>query len=213
MAKSSGFPKIIAGGHGSMVPAPPLCGTGAALLPDRWYDPARRATGTLPDLWLPTPLPARIVHSGFIFRMILIRPATTADHPALAGIFISSRRHAFPWEDPRCLQTEDFEAQTEGEVIRLAEEASTGQPLGFISVWTPERFIHHLFVHPARLGQGIGRLLLDDLASWLPHPWRLKCKTANQAAHGFYLHLGWRELCRVDDPTGEYALMEFGATA
>ncbi|MDB6135168.1 MAG: family acetyltransferase [Verrucomicrobiales bacterium] len=97
--------------------------------------------------------------------MIIIRPATPADLPVLAGIFLSSRQHAFPWEDASSFQTGDFDAQREGEVIRLAEDASTGQPLGFISVWTPERFIHHLFVDPDRLGQGVGRRLLDDLAS------------------------------------------------
>lgn len=142
--------------------------------------------------------------------MIHIRLATPADHPALAEIFLASRRHAFPWENPQSFQLTDFAVQTEGEVIRLAEDDSTGQVLGFISVWTPERFIHHLFVDPARLGQGTGRLLLEDLSSWLPQPWQLKCKTANRPAYGFYLHLGWRELSRADDPTGEYALMEFG---
>lgn len=141
---------------------------------------------------------------------IRIRPATEDDHPALAEIFLASRQHAFPWEDHASYRLTDFAAQTEGEIIRLAEDETTGRPLGFSSVWEPGRFIHHLFVDPDALGCGIGRLLLEDLAAWLPPPWRLKCKTSNRPAHGFYLHLGWRELSRADNATGEYALMEFG---
>ncbi|MES2706200.1 MAG: GNAT family N-acetyltransferase [Verrucomicrobiota bacterium] len=144
--------------------------------------------------------------------MPIVRPATPEDHPALAEIFLSSRRHAFPWCDPASFVLNDFAAQTEGEIIQLAEEED-GTPLGFISVWEPEAFIHHLFVDPRHLGRGIGGRLVDSLHAWLPLPWRLKCKTANLPALGFYLRRGWRELSRVEDVSGQYALMEFGPPA
>ena len=117
---------------------------------------------------------------GFSF----VRRATEADHAALAELFLTTRRHAFPWVPPGEFQLSDFTLQTEGEIIHLADDRQ-GRPLGFISVWQPTGFIHHLFVHPDCHRQGIGKRLLGSLHDWLPQTWRLKCQTANRAALAF----------------------------
>jgi ribosomal protein S18 acetylase RimI-like enzyme len=120
-----------------------------------------------------------------------IRPALEADHAALAELFLLARRDSFTWEDAAAFKLEDFAVQTEGEVIHLAEEEEGGELLGFLSVWEPESFVHHLFIAPGHRRRGVGRALLSDLQWRMPGPFRLKCVAANEAALAFYRRLGW----------------------
>ncbi|MEQ8484456.1 MAG: GNAT family N-acetyltransferase [Pseudomonadales bacterium] len=43
------------------------------------------------------------------------------------------------------------------------------------SIWTPDGFIHHLYVDPEFIGGGIGTLLLDATIRRLSKPVVLKC--------------------------------------
>src|ERR1700722_8527762 len=106
---------------------------------------------------------------------INIRRAEAKDSAALARIFVDSRLAAFYWQNPARFRLEDFEKETAGETGFVAEDGN-GELLGFISVWEPERFIHHLYIAPGELRRGIGKLLLESLSSWLPLPYQLKCK-------------------------------------
>jgi GNAT superfamily N-acetyltransferase len=139
---------------------------------------------------------------------MLIRPALPADHAALADLYLRARLAAFTWRDPAGFHADDFARDTEGELIHLAEESPGGAILGFLSLWEPENFIHHLFVAPAHLRRGIGHALLADLHERLPGPSRLKCLTANLPALAFYRKLGWTEIDRGHSADGEYLLME-----
>lgn len=139
--------------------------------------------------------------------MIQIRLATASDHPELSRIFLSARRESFVWCDPLSFHLHDFAKQTTGEKIYLADGADFGA-LGFISIWEPDGFVHHLYVAPEWQGCGIGTLLLQSLHAWLPLPYRLKCLLANTVAYDFYLKRGWREIETGSDPLGDYALME-----
>ncbi|RYX86446.1 GNAT family N-acetyltransferase [bacterium] len=139
--------------------------------------------------------------------MIQIRPATDADIPTLAPLFLETRIKAFPWFPPESFHLDDFVRDTAGEDVYLAHDSNLC-PLGFISVWTPDSFIHHLFVSPDEQGRGIGSLLLQSLDSWLPRPYRLKCLLANRPAKAFYVRHGWKVVSTGDDPQGQYALME-----
>lgn len=141
-------------------------------------------------------------------RPIHIRKAEKTDYVTLATIFLESRRRAYHWRDLAGLKLEDFEVQTAGEVIFLAEDERQ-EILGFISVWEPERFVHHLFVAPDHQRNGIGKRLLDSLSSWLPLPYRLKCKEKNLAARAFYAKHGWTEVGRGSDEHGEYLILEY----
>src|ERR1035438_8641613 len=91
-------------------------------------------------------------------RTIHIRKAEESDFAALATIFLAARRQAYHWRDPAELKREDFEPQTAGEAIFLAEDERQ-EILGFISVWELERFVHHLFVALDHQRHGIGKRL------------------------------------------------------
>lgn len=147
------------------------------------------------------------------FHMLSIRKAIPEDLPTLADIFLSSRQQAFHWIDPSTFLLEDFTPQTEGEIIYVAHEEDN-VPIGFISLWEPDRFVHHLFIAEPHRGKGIGKALLDQLPAWLPgpSPYSLKCLMDNKPAMQFYHHLGWRELSRGMDSFGQYALLEFFPT-
>src|SRR5882757_3789046 len=103
---------------------------------------------------------------------IRIRRAEAKDGAALARIFVESRLEAFYWQNPARFRLQDFEKETTGEAVFVAEDSS-GKLLGFISVWEPDRFIHHLYISPGELRRGIGKQLLESLSSWLPLPYQL----------------------------------------
>jgi len=138
---------------------------------------------------------------------MLIRPALPSDQAALADLYLRSRRATFTWRYPADFQLDDFARDTEGELIHLAE-SEDGTILGFLSLWEPDRFIHHLFIAPDHLRQGIGQALLADLHQRLPGPFRLKCLTANLPALAFYRSVGWTEVDRETSSDGEYLLLE-----
>ena len=88
----------------------------------------------------------------------------------------------------RTISVDDFERESEGELTFVA--ITGGIVRGYISIWEPEWFVHHLYVDPSASGAGIGRVLLEhtwELAS--PQPLRLKCQTANTNAISFYRYL------------------------
>ncbi|RYD19560.1 MAG: N-acetyltransferase, partial [Verrucomicrobiaceae bacterium] len=95
------------------------------------------------------------------------------------------------------------------EIIHVAEDPESGALLGFISVWSKEHFVHHLYVTPDQQRCGTGSALLRSLRSWLPLPYRLKCLEENHAALAFYRRHGWAELERGTDTLGDYLLMEY----
>jgi GNAT superfamily N-acetyltransferase len=137
-----------------------------------------------------------------------IRKAEARDSAGLARIFVESRLAAFYWQNPARFRLEDFEKETAGEAVFVAEDGN-GKLLGFISVWEPERFVHHLYIAPDQQRHGIGKWLLESLSSWLPLPYRLKCKVRNEAACAFYRKNGWIETSRNSDEQGEYLVLEF----
>ncbi len=127
---------------------------------------------------------------------ISVRRAETADHTSLARIFLEARKSAFTWQETAAFTLSDFKHQTQGEILILAEDEK-GAALGFISIWEPESFVHHLFVDPPFQGRGIGTRLLESLHAWLPPPYRLKCLLANTQAHAFYIRKGCTEIARA----------------
>lgn len=102
----------------------------------------------------------------------------------MRDLFLRSRRSAFVWEEPSSLRAEDFDLQTVDELKFVAVEAS--RILGFISVWEPDSFIHHLHVDPDLPRRGIGSALLRALPGWPTARYRLKCVALNTPALAFY---------------------------
>ena len=149
--------------------------------------------------------PSAISHSS-ADAPFTIRAVAASDKEALARLYLDSRCAHFDWTSRDAFALSDFERDSEGEVIHVACD-SEGQIAGFVSVWEAESFIHLLFIAPGRERQGIGRLLLQHTATWLPFPQRLKCVEANASAVAFYRRLGWLEIGQGVDGQQPYLEM------
>lgn len=139
--------------------------------------------------------------------MIEVRKFTEQDRVALRDIYLASRRKAFWWMEPSSLSLDDFDRDTEGEVIWVAEQ--NAKVTGFISVWEPENFIHAFFVAPDSTGCGIGTALLEACLDEIGRPASLKCSAPNKDAKGFYLSKGWQVVSEGEGTDGQYYLMHF----
>jgi len=141
-----------------------------------------------------------------------IRLATAADTVVLQRLFLEVRRATFTWKAPESFTEADFEEQTLGESVWVAEGVS-GDILGFISIWEPDAFIHHLFVRPQDQRHGVGRALLEHTRRWLPLPHRLKCLELNTRALRFYLKEGWTEIGQGGSQESAYRHLEYAVPA
>jgi ribosomal protein S18 acetylase RimI-like enzyme/RNAse (barnase) inhibitor barstar len=127
-----------------------------------------------------------------------LRRGTLADLPRLAEIHAEARNAVgcYPRQEP---SEQQLSQQLEGEEILVA--VMTGRICGFVSVWPPERFVHHLYVSPDAQGLGVGSLLLDACVTRYGLPLTLKCDHCNERAREFYWRRGW---VTRDHGTGEH---------
>ncbi len=136
----------------------------------------------------------------------LIRPAAPGDREALRSLYARCRLLA-DWLPEAERSRSDFDRDTSGEEILVALGAD-GTLDGFVSVWKPGSFIHHLYVRPEARRQGVAGALLDALVGRLPFPWRLKCVRVNRIAMEFYARRGWREVGQGRGAQGNHAVLE-----
>jgi len=139
--------------------------------------------------------------------VINIRAANEQDYPALRAIFLESRRQSFHWANREEMALADFDKQTVDEYIIVAEE--NNELIGFASLYLPENFIHHLFVHPDFFDRGAGGHLLQASFEKMGKPMRLKCVSANERAMKFYEHKGWKKVAEEGLPEEKYWVMVF----
>ena len=135
-----------------------------------------------------------------------VHAETVGDRPAIERIYREAVGAA-DWLPGSARLHPDFGAVSQGEVVYVAKDVA-GEVVGFISVYVPESFIHHLFIAPHAQRQGVGSVLLASLGDWLPSPWRLKCVRANRRALAFYAARGWQGVGSGESPDGEYVLLE-----
>ena len=109
--------------------------------------------------------------------------------------------------NPAVFNASDFDKATRGERLFVAETDS--EIVGFVSVWEPENFIHHLYVLPEYQGRGVGTLLHHAAVQVLAKPVELKCLSHNKRALSFYRKLGWKTVGSGVDADGEYLLLRF----
>jgi GNAT superfamily N-acetyltransferase len=119
-----------------------------------------------------------------------LRLAEPRDLDACGDIYLAAGRIAFPWLPPEELRIDDFQASLREEELWVAELA--GEVSGFVSIYLPERFIHSLYVDPARQGRGVGSALLTLALRRCGGHAELKCQEGNRAACRFYGEQGWR---------------------
>lgn len=135
--------------------------------------------------------------------MIQVRSFTTSDKSALAKIYLACRLSTFSWIPGSQFSIDDFTKDTEGETILVATYESV--PIGFVSLWIPDNFVHHLYLLPNMQRMGIGRKLLHEALMHISRPARLKCVVQNAAACRFYEKNGWRiESTTNEGPMGPY---------
>lgn len=143
---------------------------------------------------------------GSIIKMD-IRLFSESDRRDLQEIYLETRTHAFNWINSKLFKADDFDRDTEGEIIWVATRST--RLLGFVSVWKPENFIHNLFVRPDAARQGVGSALLDECLNNIGRPVVLKCGVQNYKARDFYLAKGWRTASEGEGADGKYLLMHF----
>ncbi len=147
------------------------------------------------------------VRCRYSIEMHEIRTATSRDLAHAKKIYDSVIRVA-DWLPKGSRTKPDFSSATAGEDIFVSVNANR-DVTGFISVWSEDSFIHHLYVASSFRRMGVGTALLASLDTWLPRPWTLKCVSANVHAMAFYKSLGWVSETTENGPEGEYHLMRY----
>lgn len=141
---------------------------------------------------------------------LAIREFLEADRQALRELFVVSRDAAFTWTSSYEHKLEDFDIDTKGERVLVAEIA--GKRIGFASLDEADSFLHNLFVHPQCQGQGVGKALLAACERYFAIAPTLKCVKANEPAWRFYEAQGWTVRSEAEGPDGPYLLMERAST-
>ncbi|MET3025733.1 GNAT family N-acetyltransferase [Flavobacterium sp. UW10123] len=138
--------------------------------------------------------------------MIVLEEAKNVTLPHLRTIFLKERQRTFTEQDTSEFKLEDFDKQTQGEYILTA--LIDDIPVGFISIWMPNNFIHHLYVDTEYQGKNIGTQLLKATIQKTAFPITLKCLANNIKAIEFYLKKGFIEKSRGQSSNGTYILFE-----
>ncbi|WP_289661851.1 GNAT family N-acetyltransferase [Flavobacterium panacagri] len=138
--------------------------------------------------------------------MLSIVEFRNIDLEPLQKIFLEERKRTFTWVDTSEFELEDFDKQTHGEYILTALLDNTA--VGFISIWMPNNFIHHLYVDHEYQGKNIGTELLKMAITKINFPVTLKCLVNNTKAVDFYTKKGFIEKKQGQSNNGTYILFE-----
>jgi ribosomal protein S18 acetylase RimI-like enzyme len=160
----------------------------------------------------------------FPFRIILvtrhhndsinIRPQVAEDISYLKDIFLEAQKTMSP-ADPDSIASKDFERDTKDEFIIVAVEeiivnnVPVTQVIGFISLWLPENFIHHLYIRSDYHRRGIGAMLLRSALEKMDGAAHLKCLVANPNAIAFYKSQHFKETDTGLSADGPYIQFKF----
>ena len=131
-----------------------------------------------------------------------IRQFRHSDRAPCAAIYELAWQEIFPGNQ-RPISVEDFDNETQGEHILVAEEGN--KVVGFASVWTQGSFLHHLHVDPRYRRRGAGSALLKSVVRLADSDVSLKCQIDNVVALKFYKRRGFEETGeRGSDRLGEW---------
>jgi ribosomal protein S18 acetylase RimI-like enzyme len=136
-----------------------------------------------------------------------LRPATADDADAIAEVYLRCRRELMPYA-PLVHPEPEIRDWIRHVVIPTLDARVAlldGELVGYVvlSRGLECGWIEHLYVLPQRIGQGIGRRLLDDALATLAPPIRLYTFQANALARRFYERLGFRAIALGDGSDNE----------
>jgi len=111
-----------------------------------------------------------------------------SDLNSLMEIYLQARyaEKCFPKDE---LTRKKFSSLVQGELIFTYLENDV--VVGFVSIWPPERFVHHLYVLPEFQNKGVGTKLLDHCVKLFGLPISLKSLAANKRACLYYETHNW----------------------
>ena len=138
--------------------------------------------------------------------MYFTRRAEKRDAEFVNAIFVDAISSA-QWLPLEARSNANFTKVSDSEIVIVCC-GQDGDVSGFVSVYEPESFIHHLYVVPNYQGQGVGAALLHSLEAWVQMPWHLKCVERNENALAFYFSQGCVEENRAQGPKGSYVMLK-----
>ena len=128
------------------------------------------------------------------------------DREALSILYDRMRVETFTWLNADQITLGSFDADTANEKILVAKYGE--KVAGFVSLWEPDFFIHHLYVDTDFQGRGIGQKLLAAILESVRGVASLKCLENNQKAVRFYTKNGWEKSLTGKSEHGNYILFE-----
>jgi len=128
------------------------------------------------------------------------------DRPELRKLYFDVKKETFAWLGVSDKSTDSFDQDTKGEEILVIK---TGDEIaGFVSVWLPDNFIHHLYILKQYQRMGLGTNLVDAVRARVTGTLSLKCIEENSSAVRFYKSTGWILKARGISDHGRYILFE-----
>lgn len=135
---------------------------------------------------------------------MIIKKFETSDLPALAQLYLEERQRTFHWMPKESFKMYDFFKDTLNEEIYVIFDRV--MTVGFISIWKPDNFIHHLYIDSKYHKKGYGKKLLEYGLKHMGRPASLKCVVRNENAVQFYKSQGWKIKETAKDEMGPYHL-------
>ncbi len=137
---------------------------------------------------------------------LTIRPAVPDDLPALAEVYLETRRAAVPAMPPIVHTPEEvrrhvgsWDLADTARAVWVAE--SDGEPVGFATV--DRDWLDSLYVVPRAARRGVGSAMLDLAKAARPDGFCLWVFEANEPARRFYRERGLIDLERTDGSANE----------
>jgi ribosomal protein S18 acetylase RimI-like enzyme len=131
-----------------------------------------------------------------------LRPATDADRDRIAEIWHASA--SLPDVGPPVMPSrEDLRERVHREMAGgwdVTVAVAGAEIVGFVALRPAERVLAELFLDPAGLGNGTGRLLLDHAKAAMPGGFTLFTTSANLRARHFYEREGLKRLRETPHP-------------
>ena len=141
--------------------------------------------------------------------MLKVRDFAELDREIVSAIYVDSRKFGFPFLEASQFKNEDFERDTEGEVILVAEFQH--KIVGFASYVEEKSFLHNLYLDPKETGKGFGQAFFHNIIQRTGGSLSLKCVVKNYRALAFYQKLGMAITDEGETDAGKHYILEYSA--